>query len=325
MFAYVIRRALYTIPLVLGVCLITFVLFEVMFTPRQRAIKRLGKHPSEEEIREEIKKHGWDKPLVLNPAAQGLKRITDTRFAGHMSRLLLFRFGRSEKTHERVWTKIREGMGPSLSLTVPIFVLALFVGISLSLIVAYFRATYLDLGMVVVCVAFMSISIMVYIIGGQYLLARYMKLFPLYGYARGIHSVPFLLLPILIAVLKSLGGNVRFYRTVFLEEMNKDYVRTARAKGLCERIILFKHVLKNAMIPILTRVVLAIPFLFLGSLLLERFFGIPGLGNMTIEAVLAADFTVLGAMVYLGALLFAAGHLATDISYTFVDPRIRLR
>jgi peptide/nickel transport system permease protein len=325
MLAYTIRRALYTIPLVLGVCLITFVLFEVLFTPRQRAIKQLGKHPSEEQIEEKIRQEGWDRPLVFNAEAKGFKQLTETRFAGHMGRLLLFRFGRSEKTHERVWVKIREGMGPSLSLTVPIFVMALLLGISLSLVVAYFRATYLDLGMVVVCVAFMSISIMVYIIGGQYLLARYMKLFPVYGYASGIHAVPFLLLPILIAVLKSLGGNVRFYRTVFLEEMNKDYVRTARSKGLSERLILFKHVLKNAMIPILTRVVLAIPFLFLGSLLLERFFGIPGLGNMTIEAVLAADFTVLSAMVYLGALLFALGHLATDISYTFVDPRIRLR
>jgi len=150
-------------------------------------------------------------------------------------------------------------------------------------------------------------------------------LFPVYGYAPGVHSIRFLLLPVLIALLKGLGGDVRFYRTIMLEEVSRDYVRTARAKGLTERVILFKHVLKNAMIPILTRTVLQIPFLFMGSLLLERFFGIPGLGNMTIEAIESADFPVLSAMVYLGALLFALGNLATDISYTLVDPRVRLR
>jgi peptide/nickel transport system permease protein len=323
--AYIIRRTLYTIPLVFGVCLITFFIFECLFTPEDRAARELGKGASPEAIQEKIRAEGWDTPLLLNPEADGLAAITQTRFVQHMKRLLTFRFGRSEKTNEDILEKIKRGMVPSLTLTVPIFILGLFVSICLSLMVAYFRATYLDIWVVVICVAFMSISILVYIIGGQVLLAQHLKLFPVYGYAPGINSVPFLLLPVLIAILKGLGGNVRFYRTVFLEEVNRDYVRTARAKGLGERLILFKHVLKNAMVPILTRTVIAIPFLFLGSLLLERFFGIPGLGNMTVEAIESGDFPVISAMVYMGAILFAVGNLLTDISYTFVDPRVALR
>ncbi|MHC4479345.1 MAG: ABC transporter permease [Planctomycetota bacterium] len=324
MIGYIIRRVLYTIPLVLGVCVLTFLLFDVAFPPRARAVQELGKHADEKSIQEMIHTRGWDKGLFWNAGAEGLERLSDTRFVNHMEKLLLFRFGRTKKTHEDINEKILKGMVPSLTLTVPIFILGLVVGISLSLGVAYFRATYLDLGAVVVCVAFMSISILVYIIAGQVLLAQHMRLFPVYGYAGGIHASRFLLLPVLIAVLKGLGGNVRFYRTILLEEVSRDYVRTARAKGMGERLILFKHVLKNAMIPVLTRTVLAIPFLFLGSLLLENFFGIPGLGNMTVEAVANGDTQVMAAMVYLGALLFALGNLLTDISYTFVDPRIRL-
>ena len=324
MIAYIVRRVLYTIPLVLGVCILTFLLFDVVFSPRQRAMRERGRHADEKQIEDLIRSRGWDKGLFYNSEAKGIRRLSDTRFVNHMSKLLLFRFGRSEKTHEDIGRKIREGMVPSLTLTVPMFILGLSVGISLSLGVAYFRATYLDLGAVVVCVGFMSISILVYILGGQFLLAQHMKFFPIYGYAGGIHAARFLLLPVFIGILKGLGGDVRFYRTILLEEISRDYVRTARAKGLGERLILFKHVLKNAMIPVLTRTVLAIPFLFMGSLLLENFFGIPGLGNMTVEAVANGDTQVMAAMVYLGALLFALGNLLTDISYTLVDPRVRL-
>jgi peptide/nickel transport system permease protein len=325
MTAYIIRRALYTIPLVLGVCIVTFILFDALYTPRQRATRELGRHASEKDIADLIKQRGWDKGLVYNSKAAGLRRLTNTRFVEHMARLLRFDFGRSEKTHEPIGRKILKGMVPSLTLTVPMFVLGLAVAISLSLVVALLRATYFDVWVVVLCVAFMSVSIMVYIFAGQYLLAQHMRLFPVYGYTGGISAFQFILLPVTIAIVRGLGSDVRFYRTIFLEEVNRDYVRTARAKGLSESAVLFKHVLKNAMVPILTRTVLAIPFLFMGSLLLERFFGIPGLGNMTIEAVESGDFPVLSAMVYLGSLLFALGNLATDISYTLVDPRIRLQ
>lgn len=325
MTAYIIRRILYTIPLVLGVCFLTFLLFDVAFPPEARAQQELGKHADEKQIQDLIRARGWDKGLFWNSNADGAAKLTDTRFVNHMEKLLLFRFGRTQKTHEDIGRKIREGMGPSLMLTVPIFMAAIVVGLSLSLMVAYFRGTYLDLFGVVICVGFMSVSILVYIFVGQLFLAKALRLFPIYGYARGIHAARFLILPIVIAVIKGLGSDVRFYRTILLEEIGRDYVRTARAKGLSENVILFKHVLKNAMIPVLTRTVLAIPFLFMGSLVLENFFGIPGLGNMTVEAASNGDTQVMAAMVYLGALLFAAGNLLTDISYTFVDPRVRLR
>jgi peptide/nickel transport system permease protein len=322
--AYIIRRSLYTIPLVLGVCLFTFFLVDVAVSPRARAARELGRHATEEQVQQIMHARGWDKALLWNSEAEGLKKLTDTRFADHMVRLLTFHFGRSEKTNEDILGMIREGMGPSLSLTVPMFLLGLAIAICLSLMVAFFRATYLDLWVVVICVAFMSVSILVYILAGQWPLAQHMRLFPVYGYSFSIRMVKFLLLPVGIAVFSGLGSDVRFYRMILLEEVGRDYVRTARAKGLSERLILFKHVLKNAMIPILTNTVLAIPFLFLGSLLLERFFGIPGLGNMTIQAIDQGDTAVIAVMVYLGALLFAAGNLATDISYTLVDPRVRL-
>jgi peptide/nickel transport system permease protein len=322
--AYIIRRTLYTVPLVLGVCVITFFLFDVAYTPQARASQALGRVATAKQVADYIHAHGWDKGLFWNSSAHGLKHLTDTRFADHMHGLVLMKFGRSEKTNERIWSMIARGAGPSLSLTVPIFLMGLVLGISLSLMVAYFRATYLDLYVVVVCVAFMSISILVYILAGQWLFAQHMRLFPVYGYSFHLDMVKFLLLPVGIAVVSGLGSDVRFYRMVLLEEVGRDYVRTARAKGLSERLILFKHVLKNAMIPILTNTVLAIPFLFMGALLLERFFGIPGLGNMTIDAINTGDTAVIAAMVYLGALLFAIGNLATDISYTVVDPRVRL-
>ena len=167
MLAYIIRRALYTIPLVLGVCLITFFLFDVAFSPQARAARELGRHASKEQVQAIMHARGWDKGLFWNGAAAGIKKLTDTRFADHMSRLLTFNFGRSEKTNEDILGMIRQGMGPSLSLTVPMFALGLVVAICLSLMVAFFRATYLDLWVVVICVAFMSISILVYILGGQ--------------------------------------------------------------------------------------------------------------------------------------------------------------
>ena len=324
MLAYIIRRTLYTIPLVLGVCVITFFLFDVVFSPQARAARELGRHASKEQIQEIMHARGWDKGLFWNAQAAGLMKLTDTRFADHMTGLVTFHFGRSEKTNEEISAMLRHGAGPSLSLTVPIFIMGLIVSICLSLMVAFFRATYLDLWVVVICVAFMSVSILVYILGGQWLFAQHMSLFPVYGYSFHLDMVKFLLLPVGIAILGELGGDVRFYRMILLEEVGRDYVRTARAKGLSERLILFKHVLKNAMIPILTNTVLAIPFLFMGALLLERFFGIPGRGNMTVQGVTEGDTAVMGAMVYLGALLFAVGNLATDISYTLVDPRVRL-
>jgi peptide/nickel transport system permease protein len=189
---------------------------------------------------------------------------------------------------------------------------------------AFFRATVLDLTGVVLCVALMSISTLFYIIGGQYLLSKLWHLVPISGYEGGLDAVKFVILPVIIGVIGGVGAGSRWYRTLFLEEMGRDYVRTARAKGLAESTVLFRHVLKNAMIPILTGVVVVIPLLFMGSLIMESFFGIPGLGSYTIDAIQAQDFAVVRSMVFIGSVLYIVGLLLTDISYTWVDPRVRL-
>ena len=177
---------------------------------------------------------------------------------------------------------------------------------------------------VVVCVALMSISSLFYIISGQFLLSKLWHLVPISGFGTGLDATKFLILPVIIGVISSAGANTRWYRTIFLEEMGKEYVRTARAKGLGEHLVLFRHVLKNALIPILTGAVVVVPLLFLGSLIVESFFGIPGLGSYTIDAINSQDFAVVRAMVFLGSVLYIVGLILTDISYTLVDPRIRL-
>ncbi|MES9967763.1 MAG: ABC transporter permease, partial [Sedimenticola sp.] len=196
--------------------------------------------------------------------------------------------------------------------------------ISYALLIAFFRATYIDIWSVVLCVVMMSISGLFYIIGGQYLVSKLLHLVPISGYDTGLGAWKFLVLPVIIGVIGGIGAGTRWYRTLFLEEINKDYVRTARAKGLSERVVLFRHVLKNAMIPILTGVVVVLPLLFMGSLITESFFGIPGLGSYTIDAIQRQDFAIVRAMVFLGSVLYILGLLLTDISYTLVDPRVRL-
>jgi peptide/nickel transport system permease protein len=214
-------------------------------------------------------------------------------------------------------------MGPSLSLTVPLLVLGLLVGIPLSLLVAFFRETYIDRMGVFLCVLAMSVSTLLYIIGAQFLIGKVLRWYPISGFDPDPLLMPrFLALPVLVGLMSGVGGDVRFYRTIFLEESSRDFVRTARAKGASEARIMVFHVLRNAMIPILTRVVLAIPFLFMGALLLEAFFGIPGLGSLTVDAIQSNDFSTMRTMVYIGSLLFVLGQVATDISYGLVDPRV---
>jgi len=174
------------------------------------------------------------------------------------------------------------------------------------------------------CVILMSISSLFYIIGGQFFIGKVLRLVPISGYDDGMAAVKFLILPVLIGVFSGIGSGVRWYRTLFLEEVGKDYVRTARAKGLSETQTLFRHVLPNAMIPILTGVVVVLPQLFMGSLIMESFFSIPGLGSYTIDAINSQDFATVRAMVFLGSVLYMIGLLLTDISYTLVDPRVRL-
>ena len=324
MIAYLIRRILYAVPILIGVNLLTFALFFVVNTPDDMARMQLGvKRVTPESIERWKQQHGYDKPLMFNKDASATDKITDTIFWQKSARMFAFDFGESDDGRS-IRREITTRMGPSLAIALPTFVIGLMVAISFALILAMFRATALDIVGVSLCVLLMSISGLFYIIGGQFLVSKVLHLVPISGYAGGTDSFRFVLLPVVIGVIGGIGASSRWYRTIFLEEIGKDYVRTARAKGLSELTVLFRHVLKNAMIPILTGVVVIIPLLFMGSLLTESFFGIPGLGSYTIDAINAQDFSIVRAMVFLGSMLYILGLILTDVSYTMVDPRVRL-
>ncbi|MSQ64589.1 MAG: ABC transporter permease [Betaproteobacteria bacterium] len=325
MFGYIVRRVLYAIPILIGVNLITFTLFFIVNTPDDMARMQLGaKRVTPEAIEKWKAERGYDLPLVWNSMEESLfDKASKTVFTQKSAKLFIFDFGYSEDKRD-IGSEIKARMWPSLALAVPVFLVGLAVCITFALLMAFFRASYLDVWGVVLCVAMMSVSTLFYIIGGQYIASKIWHLVPISGYAGGLDAARFLILPVLIGVVGGIGASSRWYRTLFLEEMGKDYVRTARAKGLAESAVLFRHVLKNAMIPILTGVVVVIPTLFLGSLLMESFFGIPGLGSYTIDAIQAQDFSVVRSMVFIGSVFYIVGLILTDISYTVVDPRIRL-
>ena len=325
--AYIVRRIAYGGLVVLGVLMLLFVLFFAITHPDDIERKAEGEKANAAVIEQWKKNHGYDKPHLINAKHSifASARYTDTLLFEHYRRMLTFDFGRSDTDDSSISKRLLEGAGPSLGLTLPLFILGLLVGIALAMFVAFFRETYIDRMVLVLCMATMSIAGLLYIIGGQYLIGILLKWFPISGFDPDpAVTYRFLALPILVGVVSGFGADTRFYRTIFLEETGKDYVRTARAKGCGEIAIMTNHVLRNAMIPILTNVVMAIPFLFTGALLLESFFGIPGLGSLTVEAIQGNDFSMLRTMVYIGALLFIGGQILTDISYTVADPRIRL-
>ncbi len=324
MLTYIIRRILYAVPIILGVNILTAVLFFYINTPDDMARKILGeKNVTPAAIENWKRDHGYSLPSFINTEERGTAKITQTVFFQKSVPLLWFDFGRSDRNNIDIGSEIKHRMWPSLAISVPMFMIGVIVDLFVAMMLAYYRGTYLDLWGLFLGVILMSISTLFYIIGGQYFLGKVLKLFPVSGYDTGIYSAKFIILPVIIGIISTVGSGVRFYRTVFLEEINKDYVRTARAKGLSEGKVLFKHALKNAMIPVLTNVVVSIPFLFYGSLIMETFFAIPGLGNFTIEAIQAQDFAIVRSMVYLGSILYIAGLILTDISYTLVDPRVR--
>jgi len=321
MLGYVVRRVLYAIPILIGINLITFALFFLVNTPDDMARMQLGqKRVTPEAIQKWKAERGYDKALFFDSEK---KSFTNTIFYEKSVKLFVFDFGRAEDNRD-IASEIRARMGPSLALAIPVFLVGLAINITFALGMAFFRATYLDFWGVVLCVAMMSISTLFYIIGGQYLLSKLWHLVPISGYEGGFDALKFVILPVIIGVIGGIGSGSRWYRTLFLEEMGKDYVRTARAKGLAEPVVMFRHVLQNALIPVLTGVVVVIPLLFMGSLVAEAFFGIPGLGSYTIDAIQAQDFAVVRSMVFIGSVLYIAGLLLTDLSYTLVDPRVRL-
>jgi len=318
--AFIVRRLTYGVATVLGVLLFLFVLFFLYAHPEDIARRAIGEKAPPQAIQQWIVNHGYDRPLFWNPDDPSASLLVD-----HFRRMLTFDFGRSDADDTPIRDRLADGIGPTLSLTVPLFGLELLLSIAVALFVATFRETYIDRAGLVACVLVMSVSILLYIIGGQYLFGRLLKWFPVSGYDPSPAVIArFLALPIAVGLATSFGESVRFYRTVFVEEMTRDYVRTARAKGCGDARVMWGHVLKNAMIPILTQVVVAIPFLFTGSILLESFFGIPGLGSLTVDSIQANDFATLRVMVFIGALLFILAQIATDVLYSVVDPRVRL-
>ncbi|MDP7248533.1 MAG: ABC transporter permease subunit [Planctomycetota bacterium] len=375
MLNYILQRVLYTIPVVILVALVTFILFFMFVPPEVMARKHLSaKDPKASDIYNWLQKHGYDKPLFINltrpieisfmdgskvrgailkkaggeihvrqmsgvfetfkaediaglspvPAGEYQREPWwDSQFFHHVKGAFTFQLGRSDQTGELISRILMRDMWPSLALTMPAFVLSLFFNLSISLYVAFCRGTYVDKSALFGCVLIMSVPTLVYIIAGQWLFSLELRLVPISGWAGGLSATKFLLLPVFLALAASLGGSVRFYRTVILEEINRDYVRTARAKGMGETRILFRDVLKNSLIPMLTSAVLSIPFLIMGNLLLENFFGIPGLGARMINAINASDFSTIRSLVIVGTYLYIVGLLLTDISYTLVNPRIR--
>jgi peptide/nickel transport system permease protein len=323
MTGYIIRRLIYGVFVLIGVNVLTFALFFFVNSPEDMARAQLGaKRVTPEAVEKWKLERGYNKPLFINEKMTGLESVTETVFFDKSVKLFAFSFGQSDQGRN-IGYDISTRMWPSLAVQLPAFLIGLLVYISFALMMAFFRATALDFWGVVLCVLMMSVSTLFYIIGGQFLFGKLWNLVPISGYNGGFDAIKFLALPVLIGVISGIGGNARWYRTIFLEEINKDYVRTARAKGLSETRVLFRHVLQNAMIPILTGVVVVIPLLFMGALITESFFGIPGLGSYTIDAISQQDFAIVRVMVFLGSRLYVIGLILTDVSYTLVDPRVR--
>jgi peptide/nickel transport system permease protein len=324
MVAYLIRRLFFFVPIVFGVMLLTFVLFFVVQSPEAMARRVLGPKATPKAVENWLHNRGYDKPLLLNKTGQGPWH--DSLFFNQMGRLARFDLGKSDVTNRPLAEDFREGALPSLLLTVPAFFVGLALSVVLALYLVFIRNGVVDMTASLACVALMSVPVMVYIIAGQFLVAQVLNYFPAFGFQmEGFSTAKFLLLPVVLMVVSGLGADVRLFRAMFIEEMGQDYIRTARAKGVSSALVLLRHVFKNGLINLITLVVASLPFLIMGSVVLENFFGIPGLGNKLFSAIQAPDFAVVQASVFLGSLLYLGGLLLTDICYAWADPRIRLQ
>ena len=325
MIGYIFRRIVYGFFILLGVNALTFALFFAVNTPDDMARLSIGgRYVTQQAIDSWKKERGYDVPLIFNSAAEGTGKFTETIFFRRSAPLLAGDFGRSD-TGRSINTEIKERAPASLALALPTFLLGVFVSVSFALILVMVRRTRLEWAGVAMSVTVMSISALFYIIVGQWLFSKTLRWVPVSGFSEGFAMAAFLVLPVAIGVFTRLGGEALLYRSMFLEESEKDYVRSARAKGVSEMRVLFRHVLGNAMLPVITSTVAVIPMLFMGALIMENFFGIPGLGSYTIDAINAQDFSVVRAMVFLGTAAYILGLILTDVAYTVVDPRIRLK
>ncbi|MFQ5504036.1 MAG: ABC transporter permease [Planctomycetota bacterium] len=309
MLQFLLRRVLYSIPVVLGVALITLLLFHK--AGGDPAAIKLGKNPKPEQVEQLRKEMGLDSSLPV-------------QYVGFLTQTVTLDFGRSWNDSTPVRQIFLRGIGPTLSLSLPAFVLGALIAVALALLVAFYRGSFLDRTMTMAAIAGISISSLIYILVGQWLLADQWRLFPIWGYEYGAGAVYFLALPILIWVVLSVGTDLRYFRTVALEEIGRDYVRTARSKGQGETRILFTHVLRNCSIPIITRLTIILPFLITGSFLLEIFFGIPGLGSTLYTAIQNSDLPVVKAFTMLGTVLYVVFNILADVLYAVFDPRIKL-
>jgi len=307
---YIIRRLLYVIPILLGVCLLIFLMFNIVAGDPTAVL--LGKHATAKQMAELRHVLGLDKHWFM-------------QYVDIVKSAFSLNFGRSWASQQQIMPMIKAGTWVSLTLVVPSILITNILAISMALVAAFFRGRALDRGLVVLSIIMMSISGLAYILFSQWFFAYKLGWFEIAGYEHGfLACIPYIALPCFILVLLSVGSDLRFYRTVILDEMYQDYVRTARAKGLPEGLVLFKHVLKNVMIPIITNLITQLPSWLLGTLLVESFFGIPGLGGITINAINNADFPVIKAITILSAIFYVIFNVITDILYTVVDPRIKL-
>ena len=321
---YIVRRAFYAVLILAGVNLLAFTLFFAINSPDNIARLNIGgKRVTADAIEKWKVEHGYDKPLWFDAKETGAGKITHTIFYDRSLRLFKLEFGSSDSGRD-----IRHEIGTrilaSAALAVPMLALTVFVSIVFAMLLVFFRTSYLDFWGTVLCVVMMSISSLFYIIMAQWFFGKLLQLVPLSGFVPGLDIFKFLLLPLVVGIVYQLGSEARLYRAMLLEEIGKDYVRTARAKGLTEAAVLFRHVLRNAWLPVLTHVGALLPYAFLGSIVFESFFGIPGLGTYVVEAISGQDFAIVHTMVFLGSLLYIVAYLATDIAYTFADPRVRL-
>ncbi len=308
---YILRKLIYSIPIILGVCLIVFIIFNVIFGDPSALL--LGKNATVQQMADMREQLGLNKPLVM--------QYLDT-----VKSAFTLDFGRSWSTKQNIMDMIKAGAFPSLSFALPGFIISLVISIALALVIALYRGGVFDLFARIVSIAMLSISSLTYILFCQWFFAFKLGWFEISGYEEGFPAfIPYALLPAIIWVILSIGPDLRFFRTVVLDELYQDYVRTARSKGLGEMVILFKHVLRNAMVPILTYVLIQLPFLILGSVLIEIFFSIPGLGTMIVNALNSYDFPVIRAMAILSAIMVIVFQLLTDVMYTLVDPRVKLK
>ena len=313
MLKYFARRLLEAVPTTFGILLLTFFLFNIVAGSPAQTI--LGKNASAESIAEFNRKWGYDKPLII-----GDGNVFDSQFFAFVGDLCRGELGYSVEMNAPVAEVLRAGVVPSLSLTVPILAGSVIIALMLAMLSAAFRGRAVDRAVLVVSTLLMSVNYVVWVLAGQFFFSYKAAVFPVWGYEGAFYLV----LPVMIGIFSSLGTDVRFFRTAILDEIYRPYVLAARARGLSGAAVMVRHVLRNALIPIVTYVSLSIPYLFTGSLLLESFFGIPGLGAVSINAIHSADMAVVRSVVVLGALLYQFVNLATDLLYAALDPRVRL-